>query len=47
MDKLIELIKDCLEHNVPITGVTLNYRNDFELELQGVCKIWYRNSNKR
>jgi hypothetical protein len=30
MDKLIELITDCLEHKVPITGVTLNDRKDFE-----------------
>ena len=33
MDKLIELITDCLEHNVPITGVTLNDRKDFEFRI--------------
>jgi len=38
MDKLIELITDCLEHKVPITGVTLNDRKDFEFELQGFSK---------
>ena len=38
MDKLIELIKDCLEHNVPITRVTLNDKKDFEFELQGFSK---------
>ena len=27
-----------MEHNVPITGVTLNDRKDFEFELQGFSK---------
>lgn len=38
MDKLIEIVTECLEHNVPITGVALNDRKDFVFELQGFSK---------